>query len=178
MTPKPKKKKAKKPKFKSLKKGALAFKSTPAKEETSVEEMSMDEYDDTVSSDTPSPCTTPETKRKPVWEDDERVKKKSKNLKSSDLGDVVLYPRFSGKHQAEHKELRLCENGIIDLESKQLSKNRNRGKLSIPFLPLKRVFTIKPEKLKKKVSIWSKDYIPSPGILVATGRCGIMCCHS
>ncbi|KAA8518828.1 hypothetical protein F0562_016398 [Nyssa sinensis] len=36
------------------------------------------------------------------------------------------------------------------------------GKVSITHMPVKRVLTIKPEKLKKKGNIWSRDCFPSP----------------
>ncbi|KAH6818225.1 SNF2 domain-containing protein / helicase domain-containing protein [Perilla frutescens var. frutescens] len=167
VTPKPKlKKKSKKAKFKSLKKGALVSKSVSVKEESSIEPMSIDEdliYDDTVtSSDAFSPCSTQEKKRKPVSDDEEqKSRKKSKKLKASEPGNMILYPKSSGKHQDELTDSKICDNGYFDIEMKQLSRNKARGKLSIPSIPLKRVFTLKPEKLKKKGSVWSKDFLPS-----------------
>lgn len=165
VTPKPKpKKKGKKAKFKSLKKGALVSKSICVKEESSIEPMSVDDdfYDDTItSSDALSPCLAPERKRKPASDDEEqRSKKKSKKSRASEAGNIH---KSSGKHQDDLKDLKICDNGFFDSE-KQLSRNRARGKLSIPIMPLKRVFTIKPEKLKKKGNIWSKDFIPSPDL--------------
>lgn len=162
MAPKPKlKKKTKKAKFKSLKKGALVSRSIPVKEESSIELMSIDEdlmYD---SSDTLSPCPTQDKKRKPASDDDEpKIKKKSKKLKASELGHMILYPKSASKHQNEVKEI--SDNGVVDLDSKQMSRSKTRGRLSISIMPLKRVFVIKPEKLKKKGSIWSKDFFPSP----------------
>ncbi|KAH6755036.1 SNF2 domain-containing protein / helicase domain-containing protein [Perilla frutescens var. hirtella] len=167
VTPKPKlKKKSKKAKFKSLKKGALVSKSVSVKEESSIEPMSIDEdliYDDTVtSSDAFSPCSTQEKKRKPASDDEEqKSRKKSKKLKASEPGNMILYPKSSGKHQDELTDSKICDNGYFDIEMKQMSRNKARGKLSIPSMPLKRVFTLKPEKLKKKGNIWSKDFLPS-----------------
>ncbi|KAK6124620.1 hypothetical protein DH2020_041634 [Rehmannia glutinosa] len=157
-----------KTKFKSLKKGALVSKSISVKEESSIEQMSIDDdliYDEITSSDALSPCSTQEKKRKPASDDDEpRSRKKSKKLKASELGHMLLYPKLSGKHQNEFKDLRICDNGVVDLESKHISRSKARGKLSISIMPLKRVFTIKPEKSKKKGSIWSKDILPSPDL--------------
>ncbi|KAL0452991.1 UNVERIFIED_CONTAM: protein PHOTOPERIOD-INDEPENDENT EARLY FLOWERING 1 [Sesamum latifolium] len=139
------KKKTKKAKFKSLKKGALVSKSISVKEESSIE--------------------TNEKKRKPASDDEEqKSRKKSRKLKASELGDMLLYPKYSSKHHNELKDLKICDNGVLDLECKQTSRSRTRGKLSIPIMPLKRVFTIKPEKLKKKANVWSKDFFPSPDL--------------
>lgn len=165
VTPKPKlKKKGKKAKFKSLKKGALVSKSISVREESSIEPMSIDDdliYDDTVtSSDALSPCSAQEKKRRPASDDEEqKSRKKSKKSKASDPGNMILYPKSSGKHQDELKD-----NGFFDIEMKQIYRNKARGKLSIPNMPLKRVFTLKPEKIKKKGNVWSKDFLPSPDL--------------
>ncbi|KAK4404937.1 protein PHOTOPERIOD-INDEPENDENT EARLY FLOWERING 1 [Sesamum angolense] len=167
--PNPSRRKTKKAKFKSLKKGALVSKSISVKEESSIEPMSIDDDlidDEMITSPEPlSPCSTQEKKRKPTSDDEEqKSRKKSRKLKASELGDMLLYPKYSSKHQNELKDLKICDNGVLDLECKQTSRSRTRGKLSIPFMPLKRVFTIKPEKLKKKANIWSKDFFPSPDL--------------
>lgn len=166
IAPKPKvKKKGKKTKFKSLKKGALVSKSISVREESSIEPMSIEDdvfYDDTVtSSDALSPCSTQDKRRRPASDDEEqKSRKKSKKTKASDLGNMILYPKSSGKHQDE-----LNDNDFFDIEMKQISRNKTRGKLSISIMPLKRVFTIKPpEKLKKKGNIGSKDFLPSPDL--------------
>ncbi|XP_011075153.1 protein PHOTOPERIOD-INDEPENDENT EARLY FLOWERING 1 isoform X1 [Sesamum indicum] len=163
------KKKTKKAKFKSLKKGALVSKSISVKEESSIEPMSIDDDlidDEMITSPEPlSPCSTQEKKRKPASDDEEqKSRKKSRKLKASELGDMLLYPKYSSKHQNELKDLKICDNGVLDLECKQTNRSRARGKLSIPIMPLKRVFTIKPEKLKKKANVWSKDFFPSPDL--------------
>ncbi|EYU39926.1 hypothetical protein MIMGU_mgv1a0000691mg, partial [Erythranthe guttata] len=166
VAPKPKsKKKTKKAKFKSLKKEALVPRSMSVKEESSVELMSIDDdliYDEVITSpDALSPCSTQDKKRKPASDDDEpKIKKKSKKTKAAEVGQVILYPKPASKPQNELKEI--CDNGVVDLESKQISRSKSRVKLSIPIVPLKQVFIIKPEKLKKKGSIWSKDFSPSP----------------
>ncbi|GFQ05438.1 protein photoperiod-independent early flowering 1 [Phtheirospermum japonicum] len=170
VAPKPKpKKKTKKAKFKSLKKGALLSKPVSVNVESSIETMSIDDdlIDDELitSSDALSPCSTQEKRRRPISDDDEpRSRKKSKKLKTSELGNMLLYPKSSSKHQNEIKDSKICDNGVIDLEPKQMSKSRARGKLSISVMPLKQVFTLKPEKAKKKGTIWSKDFFPSPNL--------------
>ncbi|KAL3637272.1 Pharynx and intestine in excess protein 1 [Castilleja foliolosa] len=172
VAPKPKpKKKIKKAKFKSLRKGALLSKPICLKEESSIETMSIDDDlidDDLItSSDALSPCSTQEKRRRPVSDDDEpRSRKKSKQVKkkTSELGDMLMCPKSSSKHRNENKESRICDNGVIDLEPKQMSKSKARGKLSISVMPLKQFFTLKPEKAKKKGTIWSKDFFPSPDL--------------
>ncbi|KAL6522407.1 Pharynx and intestine in excess protein 1 [Orobanche minor] len=168
MAPKPKsKKKTKKAKFKSLKKGNLISKPITVKSESSIETMSMDDdiiIDELItSSDALSPWSTREKRRKLASDDDERrSRKKSKKVKASELGNILLYPKLSSEHQNEPRDLKICDNGVLDLESKQMSKNKLRGNLSISVMPQKRVFTVKPEKSRKKGSIWSKDFFPSP----------------
>ncbi|XP_073067062.1 protein PHOTOPERIOD-INDEPENDENT EARLY FLOWERING 1-like isoform X1 [Primulina eburnea] len=169
--PKPKsKKRNKKAKFKSLKKGALVSKSVSVKTESSTEPMSIDDsmYDEMItSSDALSPSSTREKKRKPALDDDDLMsKKKSKK-------EDILHSKSSSKYYNSHKELKILDNGFVDLESKQLSRGKIQGKLSISVMPLKRVFTIKPEKLKKKGNIWSKDF-PSPD-LWSTREDAVLC---
>ncbi|KZV44967.1 protein PHOTOPERIOD-INDEPENDENT EARLY FLOWERING 1, partial [Dorcoceras hygrometricum] len=154
------KKKNKKTKFKSLKKGALVSKPVSVKAESSTEPMSLDDdltYDELLtSSDALSPSSTREKKRKPALDDDEQMSKKKTKKE-----DIFLYSKSSSKYHNNHKHLKFFDNGGVDLETKQLSRGKTRGKLSISVMPLKRVFTIKPEKLKKKGNIWSKDF-PTP----------------
>ncbi|KAL2464783.1 Protein PHOTOPERIOD-INDEPENDENT EARLY FLOWERING 1 [Forsythia ovata] len=170
MVPKPKsKKRTKKTKFKSLKKGALASKTKFVKEKSSVEPMSIDDEiiddDETnTSSDAVFPCSAGEKKRKPASDDDEQKStRKSKKLKKAPDVSHIIHSKFPAKQQNGPKDLQLCENGV-DVESKPTSKSKMGGKLSISVMPQKRVFTIKPEKLKKKGNIWSKDCFPSPDI--------------
>lgn len=47
------------------------------------------------------------------------------------------------------------------------------GKVSITTMPVKRVLTIKPEKLKK-ANIWSRECVPSPGFWL-TQEDAILC---
>ncbi|GER25917.1 helicase [Striga asiatica] len=156
------KKKPKKAKFKSLKKAALVSKSISLKEDSSVETMSIDEDiidDELITSPEALSPLPQEKRRRPVSDDDEpRSRKKPKKIKTSEIGNILMYPKPSSKHQNDHKDLKVCDNGVADLESKQINKSKARGKLSIPVMPLKRFFTIKPDKSKKKGTIWSKDF--------------------
>ncbi|CAI9765682.1 unnamed protein product [Fraxinus pennsylvanica] len=167
VVPKPKsKKKAKKAKFKSLKKGALASKTKVVKEKSSVEPMSIDDeiIDDetTSSSDAVFPCSAGEKKRKPASDDDEQKStRKSKKLKKAPDVSPIIHSKFPSKQQNGPKDLQLYEKGG-DFESKQTSKGNIGGKLSISVMPQKWVFTIKPDKFKKKGNIWFKDCFPSP----------------
>ncbi|CAA0837477.1 Protein PHOTOPERIOD-INDEPENDENT EARLY FLOWERING 1 [Striga hermonthica] len=170
--PKSKKKKPKKAKFRSLKKAALVSKSISLKEESSVDTMSIDDaliHDEFItSSDALSPSSPREKRHRPSSEDDDDEprgrKKKHKQLKASELGNILMYPKPSSKNQNVPKDSKVCDNGVVDLESKQIIKNKAQGKLTIPVMPLKRFFTIKPDKSKKKGAVWSKDFTPSPDI--------------
>ncbi|GER52476.1 helicase [Striga asiatica] len=170
--PKSKKKKPKKAKFRSLKKASLVSKPISLKEVSSVDTMSIDDaliHDELItSSDALSPSSPREKRHRPASEDDDDEpksrKKKHKKLKASELGNILMYPKPSSKHQNIHKDSKVCDNGVVDLESKQISKNKAQGKLTIPVMPLKRFFTIKPDKSKKKGAVWSKDFFPSPDI--------------
>lgn len=162
------KKKTKKAKFKSLKKGALASEFNAVKEELPVELMSIDgevmDDDELTSSGNVSPCPKLEKKRKQaLCDDEERSTRKSKKLKKApERCFSVLDSKLLGKKQEEPKGSRQCESRVIDVEFKPLSRSKMGKKISITPMPVKRVMTIKPEKLKKKGNIWSKDCFPVP----------------
>ncbi|KAA8546716.1 hypothetical protein F0562_003147 [Nyssa sinensis] len=161
--PKPKsKKKSKKGKFKSLKKGALASESKAVKEEPSTEPMSIEEE---ISHEIVSPRSTVEKKRKPAPDGyEEKVTKKSKKVKKAlpETCPSDIDSSLQGRQHDEPKDLKLCEGIVVDLELRPLRGNKMGGKISITHMPVKRVLTIKPEKLKKKGNIWSRDCFPSP----------------
>ncbi|CAA3015086.1 PHOTOPERIOD-INDEPENDENT EARLY FLOWERING 1 isoform X1 [Olea europaea subsp. europaea] len=166
VVPKPKSKKTKKAKFKSLKKGALASKTKFVKEKSWVEPMSIDDeiIDDetSTSSDAVFPCSAGEKKRKPASDDDEQKNtRRSKKLKKASDVSPIIHSKFPGKKQNGPKDLQLYKN-IGDVESKPTSKSKMGAKLSISVMSQKQVFTIKPEKLKRKGNIWFKDCFPSP----------------
>ena len=89
------------------------------------------------------------------------LKKKSKKLKKNIVDTFPQdHPNVSGVQYDEAMEVKPRENGV-DLEHKVVGRNRMGGKISITSMPVKRVLTIKPEKLKKG-NIWSRDCVPSP----------------
>uniref|UniRef100_A0A5B7AQU5 DNA helicase n=1 Tax=Davidia involucrata TaxID=16924 RepID=A0A5B7AQU5_DAVIN len=167
--PKPKsKKKPKKAKFKSLKKGSLTSESKAVKEEPPTEPMSIDEeisHEVITSSDMVSPHLTVEKKRKAASDGyEEKITKKSKKVKKAlpEICPLDLDSSLQGRLHDESKDLKLCEGIVVDLEQKPISRSKMGGKISITPMPVKRVLMIKPEKLKKKGNIWSRDCFPSP----------------
>ena len=172
--PKPKaKKKTKKAKFKSLKKGSLASESKTVKEEPSVDAMSIDE--DSVShemftfSDTASPHSSVLKKRKKAeiltdGDEEKTSKKKSKKLKKASVQICPLdldtdFPVMQNDEPTDSKPF----ESLVEYEQKPVSRSKMGGKISITPMPIKRVLTIKPEKLKKG-NIWSRDCVPSPDV--------------
>lgn len=157
-----KKKKTKKAKFKSLKKATLVSEPKAAKEEPSAEPMIPDDEIMVTCSDIPSPPPTIHRKRKKPAEatpDTEEVLfKKKKNKVKKVLTDMALIPNLAEKQHEELKETKTCDS-VVD---KPVSKNKTGGRISISAMPVKRVLMIKPEKLKKKGNIWSRDCFPSP----------------
>lgn len=161
------KKKPKKAKFKSLKKGALASESKAMKEELPIEVMSIDDgitsHEATTSSEMVSLRPNVGKKRKAAPDADEvKSKKKSKKVKKAlEISAVVLDSDMPSKQLDEPKDSKLCES-VVDLVQKPISRSKMGGKVSITAMPVKQVFMIKPEKFKKKGTIWSRDCFPSP----------------
>ncbi|XP_028053256.1 protein PHOTOPERIOD-INDEPENDENT EARLY FLOWERING 1 isoform X1 [Camellia sinensis] len=161
------KKKPKKAKFKSLKKGALASESKAMKEELPIEVMSIDDgitsHEATTSSEMVSLRPNVGKKRKAAPDADEvKSKKKSKKVKKAlEISAVVLDSDMPSKQVDEPKDSKLCES-VVDLVQKPISRSKMGGKVSITAMPVKQVFMIKPEKFKKKGTIWSRDCFPSP----------------
>ncbi|CAN4095126.1 unnamed protein product [Withania somnifera] len=156
------KKKAKKSKFKSLKKGGLACDRQALKEESSTGLMPID--DDILSSE---PVTTPDSaqprKRKLVaYDDDAKGAKKCKKLKSSsEVSSLELHSTYHGKRQVVSKELKQYDIGTANIELRPICRSKMGGKISISPMPVKRVITIKSERLIRKGKTWSRDYFPS-----------------
>lgn len=165
VTPKPKskKKKKKKTKFKSLKKGPLASDTRAVKEESPIElvsePMSVDEDDDpefiTSSDRIPAP-TNVEKKRKAAPSSNTSKKAKKARKTPAEISPSTLDFNLFSKQQDEPKD------ASHDLEQKPISRTKMGGKISITSMPVKRILTIRPEKMKKKGSMWSKDCFPSP----------------
>ncbi|GLT95591.1 hypothetical protein SLE2022_132650 [Rubroshorea leprosula] len=169
--PKPKKKKLKKAKFKSLKKGSLTSELKLVKEESEGEHMSVDDeisHDEVCYSDMASPSSNVQKRRKKADtmhdpEEEGSSKKKPKKLKKApaDKVSVDLDPGLTGKRRDAFAEVKQCEGMSVELEQKSAGRSRTGGKISITSMPVKRVLTIKPEKLKKG-NVWSRDCVPSP----------------
>lgn len=160
------KKKTKKTKFKSLKKGALASESDALHKEPLCDPMSIDKKvfsTEVPSSDEVPPSPLPKKRKKSqVAPEEEKVsKKKSKKLKKARESSPVIESAASDKQHVAAKEPKFGE-GVMDLDVKPASRSKMGGKVSITFMPIKRVLVIKPEKLKKKGFVWSKDCVPSP----------------
>lgn len=162
------KKKSKKAKFKSLKKASLSSELKAVKKEASVEFLSTDDEDicseDVLESLSAQSSLQKKRKKAELSLDSESgksLKKKSKKLKKNIVDTFPQdHPNVSGVQYDEAMEVKPRENGV-DLEHKVVGRNRMGGKISITSMPVKRVLTIKPEKLKKG-NIWSRDCVPSP----------------
>ncbi|KAI9122384.1 hypothetical protein K1719_007073 [Acacia pycnantha] len=159
--PRPKKK-PKKTKFKSLKKGSLGSESKPMKEEPQTDPMSID--DEIVTSlDMGSPNSTKQKKRKkPKFiadgEEEKTLKKSKKTKRPADICASDSDNALLGLPD-EHAEPKQCES-MVESEQKPPSRSKMGGKISITPMPVKRILTIKPEKVKKG-NAWSKDGVPS-----------------
>ncbi|MDV3169663.1 MAG: hypothetical protein Q8810_02395 [Candidatus Phytoplasma australasiaticum] len=162
------KKKAKKAKFKSLKKGALASELKTLNAESPIDSMSIDDdidYDEVpTTSDAPFSRLSLEIKRKqrPSGDEDRNAKKSKKFKKASEIVPLVLDTKFIDNQRDGPKYSKYFDNNYVDVELKPVSRGKMGGKISITSMPVKRIMTIKPEKLKKKGNIWSKDCFPSP----------------
>lgn len=169
---KPKKKKPKKAKFKSLKKHSLSSASKSLKEDDVVEHMSSD-YEDlsqeaAACGDVSPNCILLKKKRKKdeTATAEEEMSSKIKPKKAKKTALVTTLPSTESNiltllHE-ESKDSKSCEDGILDLELKPASRGKMGGRISITTLPMKRMYTIKPEKLKKRGNLWSSDCFPSP----------------
>jgi E1A-binding protein p400 len=161
--PKPKKK-PKKAKFKSLKKGSLSTGLRNVKDELRAVPMAIDD-DVATSLDFVSPSSSIHKKRKKskltTGGEEEKRFKKSKKYKRDphDIYDSDLDSNSLDMQQDDHAESDPCRSLVV-LEQKTVGRSKMGGKISITPMPVKRVFMIKSEKLKKG-NIWYKDCIPS-----------------
>ncbi|QCE05371.1 E1A-binding protein [Vigna unguiculata] len=166
LKPKPKKK-PKKAKFKSLKKGSLTSGLKPVKEESQAEPMNIDDEDITgMEFVSPNSSMQKKRKSKATTDGEEKRLKKSKKSKrdppdiyASDLESNALVVQY------EHAESKTCES-LADFEPKTAGRGKMGGKISIIPMPVKRIWTIKPEKMRKG-NHWSKDCIPSADFWLA-----------
>ncbi|XP_043719570.1 protein PHOTOPERIOD-INDEPENDENT EARLY FLOWERING 1 isoform X2 [Telopea speciosissima] len=166
---KPNSKKKTKKKFKSLKRGALASESEALHEEPLVESMILDDEVNHSGMLTYSEAGPPhlpvQKKRKkvPEAEEEKSTKKNSKKLKAAPVGvKLAIDSNAFDKQHDEAKESKASDGVVVDPDLKSASRSKTGGKISITAMPVKRVMVIKPEKLKKKGNIWSRDCFPSP----------------
>ncbi|XP_068641321.1 protein PHOTOPERIOD-INDEPENDENT EARLY FLOWERING 1-like [Aristolochia californica] len=156
------KKKLKKTKFKSLRKGALTSESEALADESPIDPMSIDGK--VASPDRESSPVTPALQKKrkkavAVPEEEKMSKKISKKMKKASETSSATDPCNINKMSYGIKDSKSCEG---DIDIKLTSRSKTGGKISITAMPVKRVLVIKPEKLKKKRSVWSKECIPPP----------------
>ncbi|XP_073007185.1 protein PHOTOPERIOD-INDEPENDENT EARLY FLOWERING 1 isoform X1 [Typha latifolia] len=154
--PKPKKKQ-KKTKFKSLKKGPLASELEVVHEEPTKDFMTVDD----VSTESPT-HSFPRKKRKKnmgASEEENSSAKSSKKLKKPSKGNSILHSGLSAKQLKETRELKTGD-GASSLDFKPVNKDKMGGRISISYVPIKRVMVVKPEKLRKRGHAWPKDCTP------------------
>lgn len=119
--------------------------------------MSIDDDDDpefnTSSDRIPAPTSVDKKRKAGPSSNNSKKAKKTKKTPAEISPSALDFNMFS-KQQDEPKD--------IDIEHKPISRTKMGGKISITSMPVKRVLTIRPEKMKKKGSMWSKDCFPSP----------------
>ena len=74
-------------------------------------------------------------------------------------------PSKDNKKPRKDSEFDLDSQSPETLETEDLRdpvRTKTGGKISIMVMPVKRIMVVKPEKLRKKGNIWSKDFFPSP----------------
>lgn len=130
-------------------------------EETSVDTMSIDDNapsPELISDE--SPCHHSNKRKKMSTTEEEnsnsRSLKKLKKVPKSNCFSETLSPKnFLDGRQLKWKD------DLNDTDPKSGTRSKNDGKISIPYMPVKRVIVIKPERLKKK-GIWSRECAPDP----------------
>ncbi|CAH9068505.1 unnamed protein product [Cuscuta epithymum] len=157
------KKKSKKTKFKSLKKGGLGAETKPMKDESPIEYMSTDDeiYEEVVTTpEIASARSVQPRKRKHAscGEESTQLKKSKKFKKTSEVSPLCLELSFPIQ-QDESTDLKHLERNTVDPEVKSSNKSKMGGRITINMMPVKRILTLKPEKVRKKGL--SKDYFPS-----------------
>lgn len=147
------KKKTKKTKFKSLKKEALSSDTKTTNVESPIE-VDDDLFDDEL--------ILVKKRKKPVDENEVKIVKKSKKVKkNSEPSSLDVDSNSLAEHQDEPKEMKLCVGSNLEVDHKPVNRSKTGVKISITSMPVKRVMTIRLEKLKKG-SIWPNDCLPAP----------------
>ncbi|KAH7651995.1 DNA helicase protein [Dioscorea alata] len=158
------KKKQKKTKFKSLKKGPLASELDTVHEEPLLDFISDDDKAHSLGFTSPEspPCSPVKKKRKKATPApyEESSKKNSKKRKRTADCNHVIANSFVKQH-VQTKDLDIGE-GINDSDLRPSSRVKVGGKVSIITMPVKRVLVVRPERLKKRGHVWSKDCFPPP----------------
>ncbi|XP_024982552.1 protein PHOTOPERIOD-INDEPENDENT EARLY FLOWERING 1 isoform X3 [Cynara cardunculus var. scolymus] len=145
------KKKTKKTKFKSLKKEALSSDTKTTNVESPIEVD--DELDDEL--------ILVKKRKKPVDDGEVKITKKSKKVKkNSEPSSLDVDSNSLAEQQDEPKEMKLCGSNL-EVDHKPVNRSKTGVKISIASMPVKRVMTIRLEKLKKG-SIWPNDCLPAP----------------
>ncbi|XP_076901176.1 protein PHOTOPERIOD-INDEPENDENT EARLY FLOWERING 1-like [Bidens hawaiensis] len=157
------KKKSKKTKFKSLKKESFSSTTKTPKTESPNVVVYDDDYDDI---DLDEELIFVKKRKKPVEEIEAKVSKKSKKVKKilepSPLefeSNSVLSPQ-----EEPPKDLKLSGSSSYnnrEVDHRLLNKSKPGIKIYITPMPVKRVMTIRLERLKKG-SIWPNDCFPAP----------------
>ncbi|KAG0455303.1 hypothetical protein HPP92_024595 [Vanilla planifolia] len=159
---KPKSKKKKKTKFKSLKKGRLASEAEFLLDEQPVDLLSDDERNvssDIISAASPlHPFALKKRKKAAVVADEKDLQNPKKPRKAP--GNKFIGESNSLVTQIqESRELKFGD-GANTFDDKSANRSKMGGKVSITVMPLKRIMVVKPEKFKRKGHVWSKDYFP------------------
>ncbi|KAL8204879.1 hypothetical protein R6Q57_010502 [Mikania cordata] len=151
------KKKTKKTKFKSLKKEALSSETKT----TNIESPNEVDYDE----DLDEELIFMKKRKKPVDGIEVKLSKKSKKVKKmSEPSPLELDLNSVLDPQDESiKDLKLSgiNNNNREVDHKPINRSKTGIKISIISMPIKRVMTIRLEKLKKG-SIWPNDCFPTP----------------
>ncbi|MQL86425.1 hypothetical protein Taro_018948 [Colocasia esculenta] len=158
------KKKLKKTKFKSLKKGSLSAELEGLKDE-SASDVPVD--NDVASPEvacpaSPSQSLTKKKRKKSLTSPgEEKASRKSlKKLKKASEDNSSVDAISYDKRIIEAAEVKSGEE-VGDFDVRHAVRSM-MGKISITAMPVKRVMVVKPEKVKKRGNVWSKDCIPSP----------------
>lgn len=162
---KPKSKKKSKKKFKSLKKGPLASESEVLHWESSVDHMSEDDLvlsPEVIHDESPPPSPPKKKRKKVIVASEEQNSRKSfKKLKKAHESNSVGTSNAFGKPPMAMRDMKRGELAG-DTVLKPASRSKTGGKISITVMPVKRVMVVKPERLRKRGNLWSKDFFPSP----------------
>ncbi|XP_073107085.1 protein PHOTOPERIOD-INDEPENDENT EARLY FLOWERING 1 isoform X5 [Elaeis guineensis] len=158
------KKKLKKTKFKSLKKGPLASESETV-HEPPVDPMHVDDKvlsPEIISPESPSHSPPMKKRKKAIAAPEEKSSRKClKKMKKAPESNSAADSDSAVKKLMETRAIKYGE-GTNDLDLKQANRIKTGGRISITYMPVKRVVVVKPERLRKRGHVWSKDCFPSP----------------